>query len=123
MTGNDFSQPIERAHVGPRMSKIVRYGGLVFLCGQTSSGSGLSGIADQTNEVLRRVDMLLKEAGSDRSKLLSVTVHLKSIADFPAMNECWERWLDGYPPPARTTVEARLAADDLLVELTVTAAA
>lgn len=123
MTVNEGSQPIERAHVSARMSKIVRYGDLVFLCGQTSSGSGLSDISDQTNEVLRRVDTLLEEVGSHRSRLLSVTVHLKTIADFHAMNHCWERWLDGCPAPARTTVEARLAADDLLVEFTVTAAA
>lgn len=120
---NDEMTKIDRKHTGPRMSKIVRYGGLVFLCGQTSSGSNLIGIEDQTREVLRRVDSLLSEAGSDRSKLLSVTVYLKSMSDFSRMNECWEHWLEGYPAPARATVEARLADEDLLVELTVTAAA
>lgn len=34
-----MSMSIERFHTGPRMSKIVRHAGLVYLCGQTSSGS------------------------------------------------------------------------------------
>lgn len=113
---------IHRQHTNGRMSKIVRYGGLVFLCGQTSSGSGAVDIEAQTHEALSRVDALLVEAGSDRSRLLSVTVHLKSMADFATMNTCWERWLGGVAAPARTTVQAALATDDLLVEFTVTAA-
>ena len=38
------------------------------------------------------------------------------------MNACWEGWLDGLAAPARTTVQAALATEDLLVEFTVTAA-
>lgn len=117
-----MTSTIQRHHTTARMSKIVQHGGLVYLCGQTSSGTSLVGIEDQTREVLRRIDTLLSEVGSDRSKLLSVTVHLKSMNDFARMNECWERWLEGHPAPARTTVEARLASEDLVVEMTVRAA-
>ncbi len=114
---------IERSGSTARMSKIVRHGDLIFLCGQTSSGSDAQDIAAQTDEVLRRIDDLLAQAGSDRSRLLSVTIHLRSMADFAAMNVCWERWLAGGPVPARTTVQAELASPALLVEMTVIAAA
>jgi enamine deaminase RidA (YjgF/YER057c/UK114 family) len=114
---------IDRKHSNARMSKIVRYGGLVFLCGQTSSGSAVADIDGQTRESLSRIDALLADAGSDRGRLLSVTIHLKSMADFAKMNACWESWLAGVAPPARTTVQAALASEDLLVEFTVTAAA
>ena len=113
---------IERKHTNARMSKIVQHGALVFLCGQTSSGSGAADIDAQTREALSRIDALLAEAGSDRSRLLSVTVHLKSMADFAKMNACWEGWLAGVAAPARTTVQAALATEDLLVEFSVTAA-
>ena len=113
---------IQRKHTSARMSKIVQHGGLVFLCGQTSSGSSAADIDTQTREALSRIDALLAEAGSDRSRLLSVTVHLKSMADFAKMNACWEGWLAGVAAPARTTVQAGLATEDLLVEFTVTAA-
>lgn len=115
--------PINRKHVSERMSKIVCFGNLVFLCGQTASGSGISDIAGQTAEVLARVDALLLEAGTDKSRLLSVTIHLKQIEHFAAMNAVWNAWLAPGSAPARTTVEARLALPDLLVEVTVIAAA
>jgi enamine deaminase RidA (YjgF/YER057c/UK114 family) len=38
------------------------------------------------------------------------------------MNKVWESWIDRANPPARATVEARLAGDRYLVEIMVTAA-
>lgn len=113
---------INRIRTGPRMSKIVRYGGVIFLSGQTASGTELADISSQTKEVLRRIDQLLAEAGSDRSHLLSATVYLRDIGHFAAMNVEWEAWLAPGSAPARTTVEAKLASSTLLVEITVTAA-
>lgn len=113
---------IQRHHTSPRMSKIVQFGQLVFLCGQTSSGAPMTDIVGQTQEVLRRIDALLQEAGTERGHILSATIHLKSITDFAAMNTCWEHWLDNQAAPARTTVQATLALDNLLVEITVIAA-
>jgi len=114
--------PIHRHHTGPRMSKIVRHAGVVYLCGQTSSGHPASDATAQTHEVLARVDALLKEAGTDRSRMLAATIHLRDIADFAAMNAVWEAWVPAGCAPARTTVEAKLAAPDLRVEITVIAA-
>jgi len=117
-----MTETIHRMRTGPRMSKIVRYAGLVFLSGQTSSGSSAPDIVGQTREVLSRIDELLAEAGSDKSRLLSATLYLRDIGDFGAMNTEWEAWMPENAPPARTTVEARLASPDLLVEISVVAA-
>lgn len=113
---------IERKHTNARMSKIVRYGGMVFLCGQTAIGANIPDISGQTAEVLARVDSLLTEGGSHRSRILSALVHLKSIEDFAEMNRIWESWIPSGSAPARTTVEATLASADLLVEITIVAA-
>lgn len=118
-----MSLNIERHHSNTRMSKIVRHGDTVYLCGQTSGGSSFVDIQGQAREVMGRIDSLLKEAGTDKGRLLTATIYLKSMADFAKMNECWEQWLAGTPVPARTTVETALAADNLLIEITVTAAA
>lgn len=112
---------IERKHTNARMSKIVRCGEFVFLCGQTANGTDIPDIAGQTREVLARVDTLLAEAGSDKTRLLTATIYLKDIADFAAMNKEWEAWMPQGAAPARTTVEARLASPHLLVEITVMA--
>ncbi len=114
---------IERKHTNARMSKIVQHGGLVYLCGQTASG-GANASADitaQTHETLSRVDALLAEAGSDRTRILSATVYLRNIDDFAAMNAVWESWVVPGTAPARTTVQAQLAGPSLLVEVTIIA--
>lgn len=117
-----MTHTIRRHHSNARMSKIVQHGGLIFLCGQTSSGTALANIDEQTSEVLRRIDDLLAEVGSDRSHLLSATVYLKQIEDFAAMNAVWEAWVPPGTAPARTTVQAHLASPELRVEITVVAA-
>lgn len=114
---------IHRYQPGPRMSKAVRHGGQIYLCGQTSAGSEAAGVAAQTQEVLARIDALLEAQGSDKSRLLAVIIHLRSMDDFAGMNEVWEAWIAPGCAPARTTVEAALAKPELLVEMTVVAAA
>jgi len=113
---------IERFETGARMSKIVRHGGLVYLCGQTAKGAPADDVAQQTHETLSRIDGLLAQAGSDRSHLLSVLIHLRRMEDFAAMNRVWEAWVPAGSAPARTTVQAALASPELLVEMTVVAA-
>lgn len=117
---------IQRHHANARISKIVTHGGLAYLCGQTAKGSAAAqaDIATQTTEVLSRIDALLAEVGTDATRLLTVTVHLREIADFAGMNAVWEAWLEGEQAaaPARTTIEATLATKSLRVEMTAIAA-
>ncbi len=112
---------IQRIHTNSRMSKIVKIGNLIFLCGQTSMGSSAVTIEEQTHETLRRVTELLREAGSDHDRMLSACIHLKDMSDYDGMNLVWEAWLPKGAAPARTTVEASLAGPNLLVEVTVIA--
>lgn len=119
-----MNDDIQRLHTNERTSKIVQYNGMVFLCGQTATGSpkAKEGITEQVQEVLSRIDALLAEAGTDKSRILSTTIYLRNVADFAAMNAVWNAWVAPGTAPARTTVEARLAAESLLVEMTVVAA-
>ena len=114
---------IDRKHTNARMSKIVSHSGVVYLCGQTSNGSTVADVAGQTREVLKRIDGLLAEAGTDKSRLLSATIYLRDTADFNVMNAEWEAWMPEGQAPARTTIEAPCAGAGLLVEITVIAAA
>lgn len=118
---------IQHHHSNARISKIVQHAGVVYLCGQTAKGSGAAdaGIEEQTREVLSRIDGLLAEAGTNANRLLTVTVYLREMADFPGMNAVWEAWLSakGATAPARATVQAALATASLRVEMTVVAAA
>lgn len=114
---------IVKNHVTKHWSEIVRHNGTLYLCGQTSYGHPAETIEDQTDEVLRRVETLLTEAGSSKSKILHVTIHIQSLDHYAGMNARWDAYFSGMEPPARTTVKAGLVLDELLVELTVIAAA
>ena len=112
---------IKRLKIGPRMSQAVVHGDTVYVAGQVASASKAS-VEDQTRDVLGKIDALLAEAGTDKSKLLAVNVFLVNIADFAAMNSVYDTWIDKQNPPARACIEARLADPDLRVEMTAVAA-
>jgi enamine deaminase RidA (YjgF/YER057c/UK114 family) len=112
---------IVRIEAGPRMSRAVIHGDTVYLAGHVSKEPAGS-VRGQTEAILRNIDARLAEAGSDRSKLLSANIWLADIATFDQMNAAWDAWVDPANPPARATVEARLASPDYLVEIMVVAA-
>ncbi|MFD1383777.1 RidA family protein [Rhodanobacter aciditrophus] len=112
---------IERLEVGQRMSRIVKHNGTIYLCGQVAADAE-TGISEQTQTMLDKVDALLVQAGSDRQHILSATVYLRDMKDFAAMNAVWDAWVPEGFAPARACVEARLARAELLVEISVVAA-
>ncbi|MEO9337313.1 RidA family protein [Mesorhizobium sp. SB112] len=111
---------IRRIEAGPRMSQAVIHGNTVYLAGQV--GEPGTSVTDQTKAVLASVDALLKEAGSDKSKILQAIIWLADMKDFAEMNAVWDAWTDGTNTPARATGEAKLATPDYKVEIIVTAA-
>lgn len=112
---------IERMEVGQRMSRIVKHNETVYLCGQVGADANTD-IAEQTRTMLEKVDVLLDQAGSDRSNILSATIYLRDMKDFAAMNAVWDAWIPEGHAPARACVEARMARQELLVEISVVAA-
>lgn len=108
---------IQRYQVGSRMSQAVTANGFVFIAGQVADDRK-AGIEAQTRDVLAKIDRLLAEAGSDKSRLVAVNVFLPHITDFEAMNSVYDAWIDPKNPAARACVEARLADPDLRVEMT-----
>jgi enamine deaminase RidA (YjgF/YER057c/UK114 family) len=80
-------------------------------------------ITGQVKQVLAQIDALLAEAGSNKSKMLSCTIYLPSMADFAQLNAVWESWVPAGNCPARATVEAKLASPEYKVEIQVIAAA
>ena len=107
----------------PRMSKIVVHRGVVYTSGQTAADAG-DDVTAQTRACLDKVDKLLAEAGTDKSRALQATIWLKDIgADFKAMNAVWNAWVAPDNKPVRATVQATMARPSILVEIQVTAAA
>ena len=100
-----------------RLSGAVIHNGLVYLAGQVADDATLDA-QGQMADILQQVDALLAEAGTDKSRLISVQIFLANTGDMAAMNRAWDAWLDTATKPARATVEARLADPDRPVALT-----
>jgi enamine deaminase RidA (YjgF/YER057c/UK114 family) len=112
---------ITRMETKQRMSRIVIHNDTIYLCGQVAEDAE-KGIQEQTRTMLDKVDVLLEQAGSDRKHILSATIYLKNMDLFTEMNEIWDKWVpEGYAP-ARACVEASMAREELLVEISVIAA-
>ena len=110
---------IQRFEGNGRMSKAVIFNNTLYLCGQTC---GEGDIKEQTAGVLAKVEELLNQYGSDKKHILSITVYVKDMKDFAEMNSVYDAWIEDGFEPARACVEAKMAREQLLVEMSVVAA-
>lgn len=112
---------VQRIKPGPRMSQVVIHDNTVYLQGLSADDESLD-VKGQTRQILAKIDALLAEAGTDKSKLLSANIWLTDIGAWSQMNEVWDAWVSPGNAPARATVEARLARPGWKVEIMVQAA-
>jgi enamine deaminase RidA (YjgF/YER057c/UK114 family) len=112
---------VKRINAGPRMSSAVVHGDTVYLAGLTADDTKAD-VKGQTKQILDKIDKFLKEAGTDKSKILSANIWLTDIGTWGQMNEVWDAWVAPGNTPARATVEAKLANPALKVEIMIQAA-
>ena len=112
---------IIRINQSDRMSKITVYNNIVYLSGQVAEDVN-DGIQGQTKSCLSKIEMLLNEGGSDKEHILSTTIYLRDMKGFNSMNEVWNNWIIKGKKPTRTCVQAEMARESILIEITVTAA-
>jgi enamine deaminase RidA (YjgF/YER057c/UK114 family) len=105
---------------GPRMSRCVVNGNMVYLAGLTASDR-TGDIKSQTRQILDKIDDYLAKAGTGKSNLLQANLWITDMSNFASMNEVWNDWVDPENPPVRACVRADLAHPSLLVEIMVTA--
>jgi enamine deaminase RidA (YjgF/YER057c/UK114 family) len=119
--GEQMSSNIVRHQSDSRLSRIVTHNGTVYLAGLTADDRSAT-MKAQTEEVLKKIDDLLKIAGTNKSRLLSAMVYVSDMRLKPQMDEAWIAWLDSGNTPVRACVETRLGTPDTLVEIVVVAA-
>jgi len=120
------STPKAPQAIGP-YSQAIKANGFVFVSGQIAiepeSGNIIGGnVTEQTDRVMQNLAAILAAAGSGMERVVRSTVFLKSMTDFPAMNEVYGHYFEA-PPPARSTVEVARLPKDVLVEIDVIALA
>jgi enamine deaminase RidA (YjgF/YER057c/UK114 family) len=83
---------------------VVR-GDTVYFCGVTPDPAG--DIGSRTKQVLNRIDHLLPQTSTDKSKRLMAGVWLSDMRRFEVHNAVWNAWRDhSHPPDARARVQA-----------------
>ena len=111
---------IQRQLTNERMSQIVTHNGTVYLSGKVGDDMNAE-VEHQTRETLANIEHLLDLAGTDKSRILMVTIYITEIANKPEFNRAWDEWVDRENLPLCACIGAALENDDL-VELVVSAA-
>ncbi len=98
---------------------------MIYTSGQIAIDSSTGnivpgGIKEQTHQVIKNIQSILTEAGTDLTWVVKTTVFLKDMNDFAAMNEVYAEYFNE-SKPARSTVEVARLPKDVLVEIEVIA--
>ncbi len=106
--------------IGP-YSQAIQAGNLLFLSGQIAlqreTGNLLTrNITDETNQVMKNLEEILKGAGLNFSHVVKSTIFLKDLASFPLVNQVYGKYFPA-EPPARETVEVSRLPKDANVEI------
>ncbi|WP_406383090.1 RidA family protein [Streptomyces sp. NBC_01618] len=116
------STPDAPAAIGP-YSQGISAGHLMFVSGQlpidpkTGSLSADASIEEQTRQVLRNVEAVLKADGMSLKNVVSTTVYVADLDDFARFNSAYAEYFGSTAPPARATVEVARVPRDAKVEI------
>jgi len=110
--------------VGP-YSQAIEVRGLLFCSGQIAidpkSNQVMQGsVAEQTEQVMKNIDAVLKAAGLSFDHVVKTTIFLTNMADFAAVNEVYGRYFRS-AFPARSTVAVAGLPKGVNVEIEVLA--
>ncbi|KAK9896417.1 YjgF-like protein [Cystobasidium minutum MCA 4210] len=109
------------AAIGPYSQAIKTDLGFIFVSGcvpfdpktgQTVEG----GIVEQTEQTLKNLTAILKEAGVGLNSIVKATLFIKDMNDFAKINEVYSKHM-GDHKPARSCVEVARLPRDVLVEI------
>ncbi len=114
------NSPDAPAAIGP-YSQAVRHGGLLWCSGQLgldpAKGVFVPGdTAKQTEQALKNLEAICREAGTSLGKALRCTIYLVDLADFAAVNTVYQGFFES-PYPARATVQVAALPKGGLVEI------
>ena len=93
--------------VGPYV-QAVRSNGMVYVSGQLGIDTAAGGLADgaeaQAHCSMKNLGAILRQAGTDYTKIVKTTIFLTDMNDFAAVNKIYESYFGG-DFPARSCVQ------------------
>lgn len=108
------------AAIGPYSQAII-HNGLVYCSGQIPLDPETMTIigqdaTTQAEQVMKNLNEVLSEAGSDFSKVIRCSIFLDDMGDFGKVNEVYGSYFEA-DPPARETVAVQTLPKEVLVEI------
>ena len=113
---------IIRREKTPIMHRIVEHNGIVHFGGVLADDLNGVSMRGQTTQICAKLDKLLADAGTDKSKLISATLFIADMKLKHEMNDVWISWLEAGDLPTRATIGVSDLGQDVLIEVVVTAA-
>lgn len=110
---------ITRIKGSQRAASLVIAGADVTTSGLVATAEDAVDIRTQTRSVLSQAEALFSQAGLGKADITRVQIWLADMADFPAMNEIYDAWVDPEHAPVRACVGAALANKHYLIEIQV----
>lgn len=106
--------------IGP-YSQGIKVNNTLYLAGQialdpTTGEMVKGGIEDQTQQVIKNLEAVLKEAGFELYDVVQTQIFLSDLNHYQAMNDVYSKYFNN-SPPARAVVEAARIPRDALIEM------
>jgi len=106
--------------VGP-YSQAIKYNGLTIASGQIAIDpkTGIldtSSIENETMQILKNIDALLKAGNLKRDNILKCSIFLRDMNDFNKVNEIYGNFFNK-PYPSRETIEVARLPKDANIEI------
>lgn len=106
--------------IGP-YSQAIEANGMLFISGQIPVDSSIGkivegGITEQTEQVMKNIGAILKEAGLDFSSVVKCTCLLSDMVNFAKMNEVYGKYF-AENPPARAAFAVKELPLSVMVEI------
>ena len=110
------------APIGPYSQAVSASGSTLFTSGQIpidpASGELIDGgIEAQTRQVFSNLHAVLAAGGASFDQVVKVSVFLRDMGDFPAVNAIYADYFPGENTPARSTVEVARLPKDVGIEI------
>ncbi len=120
-----INTPNAPAAIGPYSHAVV-VNGMVYTSGQVAMNPDTkeivsSGVADETHQVMKNLEAILKEVGTSFDKVIKATIFLQNMDDFPTVNEVYGSYLTEGKFPARETVQVARLPRNVNVEISMIA--